>query len=58
MTNEQKLRAALATVLDQVDYTAGACALTEMVGACLPVEVIKMAREALATTEDRRGEHG
>lgn len=47
MTKEEQLRVALATVLDQVDYTAGACALTEMVGACLPVEVIKLARSAL-----------
>lgn len=39
---------ALRTILDQVDYTAGACALTEMVGAALPVNVIKLAREALA----------
>lgn len=47
---EQKLEAALGTVLDQVDYNAGACGLTEMVGACLPVEVIDLARKALAPT--------
>lgn len=38
---------ALQTVLDCVDYTRGACALTEMVGAVLPKEVIKLAREAI-----------
>lgn len=41
-------REALMTVLDQVDYTSGACALTEMVGAVLPKEVIKEARLAIA----------
>ena len=41
-------RTALLTVLDQVDYTNGACGLTEMVGACLPKEVISMARKAIA----------
>jgi hypothetical protein len=40
-------RDALLLVLDQVDYTAGACSLTEMVGAVLPKEVIQKAREAL-----------
>jgi hypothetical protein len=44
---ESDLRAALATVLDQVDYTQGACGLTESVGAVLPVEVIQQARRAL-----------
>ena len=39
---------ALRLVLDQVDYTAGACSVTEMVGACLPVKVIEIARAALA----------
>lgn len=40
---------ALLLVLDQVDYTKGACSLTNMVGAALPVEVIDKAREAIAT---------
>jgi hypothetical protein len=43
----QALWAALATVLDQIDYTASACSPTEMVGACLPTSVIRIAREAL-----------
>lgn len=42
------VREALQTVLDQVDYTSGACTPTEMVAAVLPVEVIKLAREALS----------
>jgi hypothetical protein len=42
------VREALLLVLDQVDYTKGACGLTEMVGACLPAEVIDKARQALA----------
>jgi hypothetical protein len=46
----QTLREALLVVLDQIDYTADppACAVTEMVGAVLPVDVIKAARAALA----------
>ena len=39
---------ALQLVLDQVDYTRGACGLTEMVSAVLPKEVIAKAREAIA----------
>lgn len=41
-------KTALLTILDQVDYTNGACHLTEMVGAVLPKEVIALAREAIA----------
>ena len=40
-------RTALLTVLDQVDYTSGACSLNEMVGACLPKNVIALARQAI-----------
>jgi hypothetical protein len=43
-----ELEAALGVVLDQVDYTASACAPTEMVGACLSTQVIDIARAALA----------
>ena len=42
------LRQALLVLLDQVDYTAAACGPTEMVGAVLPIEVIRLARQALA----------
>lgn len=38
---------ALQLLLDQVDYTSGACSLTEMVGACLPKEVIKLCRQVI-----------
>jgi hypothetical protein len=38
-------------VLDCVDYTSGACALTESVGAVLPSDVIEMARRVLKSTE-------
>jgi hypothetical protein len=41
-------REALLLVLDQVDYTKGACGLTEMVGACLDARIIREARAALA----------
>ena len=40
---------ALRTILDQVDYTSGACRPNELVAAVLPVEIIKLAREALDT---------
>jgi hypothetical protein len=40
-------KTALMTVLDQVDYTSGACGLGEPVGGCLPVTVIKLARESV-----------
>ncbi len=33
-------KTALLTLLDQVDYTSGACRVNEMVGAVLPKEVI------------------
>jgi hypothetical protein len=39
---------ALQLVLDQVDYTVGACSVTEMVGACLSKEVIIKAKIAIA----------
>jgi hypothetical protein len=38
----------LQVVLDQVDYTADACAPTEMVAAVLSTDVIKEARAAIA----------
>ncbi len=45
------LRAALEVVLDQVDYTKGACQVNEMVGAVLPKEVIAKARTAIAQSK-------
>jgi hypothetical protein len=50
--------AALALLLDQVDYTAGACRLTEMVGAVLPTEVIALCRRSLAAAaQPSEGQH-
>lgn len=43
-------RDALLMILDQVDYTVGNCAPTEMVAAVLPREIIALAREALAAS--------
>jgi hypothetical protein len=47
------LRIALQVVLDQIDYTQGACTPTEMVGACLPREVLEMAHEVLENTKEQ-----
>lgn len=47
MNREQKLEAALRTILDAIDYTVGNCGLTEMVAATLPVQLITQAKEAL-----------
>jgi len=47
MTREEAIETALATILDAVDYTKGACTVTEMAGAVLPKELIVRAREAL-----------
>lgn len=46
------LRQWLGVVLDQVDYTSGACTVTEMVGAVLDKDVIKNARAALLLRVD------
>lgn len=42
----------LRLILDQVDYTAGACSPTEMVGAVLDKSVIAICRKAL--TEEKK----
>lgn len=39
---------ALLLLLDQVDFTAGACSPTEMVGACIPKVVLDKCRAAIA----------
>jgi hypothetical protein len=46
------VREALQVLLDQVDYTAGACAPTERVGAVLDHRVIALCRRSLAAVED------
>lgn len=38
---------ALQAILDAVDYTSGACSVTEMVGAVLPRELVILARQAI-----------
>lgn len=50
-------REALLLLLDQVDFTAGACSVTDMVGACIPAGVIEKCREAIAA-EKRDGDIG
>ena len=50
------LRVELLLILDHVDYTNGACAVNEMVGAVLPHQIIARARERLtALPEHLRG---
>jgi hypothetical protein len=53
MTDLQKVRAALEVVLDQVDYTRGACSVTEPVGGVLDKLVITMARQVLKATKEQ-----
>lgn len=43
----EDLEAVLLLLLDSVDYTAGACGPTEMIGAVLPTVVIDRARAAI-----------
>jgi hypothetical protein len=43
----------LQVILDHVDYTSGACNLTEPVGAVLSTYVIKQARAAIARAEGK-----
>jgi hypothetical protein len=50
---QDRLREALGLLLDSVDYTTGACGVTEMVGAALQKVVLMRARAALATAEGR-----
>jgi hypothetical protein len=38
--------------MDQVDYTSGACRVTEMVGAVLSKDVIELAKEAIRAASD------
>ena len=54
MTDKDKidqLRAILGVILDCVDYTDGACAPTEMIGACLPRQQINQARQVIRDTQ-------
>ena len=47
----QRLRDALGVLLDQVDYTSGACRINEPIAGVLPAGVIRLARLALKETE-------
>jgi len=54
MKSAAELRGIILMLLDQVDYTRGACEVTEMVGAVLPRQVIEMAREACEIEAPKR----
>jgi hypothetical protein len=43
----EDLRAALLTLLDRIDYTAGRCAPTDAIGSVLSKEAIEQARDTL-----------
>lgn len=43
-----KCRDALLLLLDQIDFTKGACSPTDMVGACIDTRVFERCREAIA----------
>jgi hypothetical protein len=42
----EAFRTALLLLLDNIDYEAGNCRVNEMVGAVLPKEILRKAREA------------
>lgn len=44
---ETPVRQALLLLLDQIDYTSYACAPFDMVGACIPPEVLVICHKAL-----------
>lgn len=46
-TSTMSCKTALMTLLDQVDYTSGACRVNEMVGAVLPAAIIALAKQAI-----------
>jgi hypothetical protein len=45
-SNEDTLRSALRILLDHIDYERGACRPNEMIGAVLPVEVLRRCKSA------------
>ena len=51
MDENARLRDALGVLLDQVDYTSGACRINEPIAGVLPAGVIRLARLALKETE-------
>lgn len=44
----ERLCQSLAVLLDSVDYERGACSPTEMVGAVIPIVVLRQCRESVA----------
>ena len=54
MTDKEKiaaLRQALGTLLDNVGFDRHACSITDMVGACIPKEVLPLCRKAMEDTK-------
>lgn len=51
--NEARLRQVLQLILDQVDYTKGACQINSMVGACLDTKMIDFAHMVLKETANQ-----
>jgi len=49
----EKLIMIIHLLLDSVDYTAGACTVTEMVGAVLPKEILQQSRAVLAEVKGK-----
>ena len=47
----ERLRVALEVILNQIDYTAGRCRQTEMIGALITKQEFQIARRALAGEE-------
>jgi hypothetical protein len=50
-TQIEMLRATMQLLLDQVDYTKGACNIVEPVGGCLPHDVIETCHRTLLLTK-------
>ena len=58
MNNEEKLRNILQVILDQVDYTSGACRVNEQVGGVLDLNILAQARAILKETKPSIIIHG
>lgn len=48
-----ELLATLQTVLDQVDYTRGACSLSDMVAACLDARILDKAHVVIDKAKEQ-----
>ena len=49
-----ELYTALAVVMGDIDFTKGACRMTDMVGACLSKEALGKAHKALAAYREQK----